>query len=296
MKLAVTGSSGLIGSALVPALRSAGHEVLTLVRREPADPSEVGWDPVAGTIDADALEGIDGAVHLAGATIAQRWTESAKREILDSRVRSGQLLAEALAHLEPRPAVLVSAGGAGYYGDRGDEELTEESQRGAGFLADVCVAWEASLDPARAAGIRVVSLRQGIVLTRQGGAIEKLLTPFRLGMGGRVGSGRQWWPWLTLHDAVRVYQHALAGDLQGPVNVAAPGAVTNAEFTKALGRALGRPTLFPLPAAAVRTMFGEMGVETLLGGQRLVTAKLERSGFAFEHDSIDEGLAAALAS
>ena len=293
-RLAVTGASGLIGSVLVPALREAGHDVLTLVRREPRAGDEVGWDPAAGAIDASSLEGVDGVVHLAGATIGERWTTSRRRLILDSRVQSTRLLAETIASLGRPPAVLVSASGIGYYGNRGDEELTETSTRGDGFLADVADAWEQSADPACEAGIRVVHLRQGIVLSRRGGAVGKLMLPFRLGLGGRVGSGRQWWSYLSLEDAVSVYLHALASDLSGPVNAAAPELVTNAEFTKALGRALRRPTVFPLPATAVRLAFGQMGEEMLLGGQRAHPTKLVESGFRFAHPGIDAALAAAL--
>jgi hypothetical protein len=296
VRLVVSGASGLIGSALVPALRGAGHTVLVLVRREPSGPEEVGWDPAAGTIDAAALAGVEAAVHLSGTSIGRRWTEQAKREIRASRVASGQLLAETLAGLEPPPAALVSASAVGYYGDRGDEELTEDSPPGKGFLAEVAIEWEGSLEPARAAGIRVVSLRQGIVLTKVGGALPRMLTPFKLGAGGRVGSGRQWWSWITLQDLIAAYGHILESDLAGPVNVVSPGVVRNAEFTKALGRALGRPTAIPVPAFAVKTMFGEMGTETLLGGQRAVPARLQASGFSFAHPQIDAGLAAALAA
>jgi uncharacterized protein (TIGR01777 family) len=295
VKIAISGASGMIGSALVPALRAGGHDVLRLVRREPTARDEVGWDPEAGTIDATALGGIDAALHLSGRTIGQRWSEKVKREVLASRVDTGRLLARTLASLDPQPAVLVSAGAVGYYGNRGDEELTEESARGEGFMADVCEAWEGSLEPAREAGMRVVVLRQGIVLSRIGGALPKLLTPFKLGLGGRLGSGAQWWSWITLEDLVRVYEHALTGDLEGPVNVAAPGAVTNGELTKALGRALGRPTLLPVPASAVKAVFGQMGVEALLGGQRAIPAKLAASGFTFSQPTIDAGLATALA-
>jgi uncharacterized protein (TIGR01777 family) len=294
MQIAVTGASGLIGSALVPSLREAGHDVRTLVRREPSAPSEIGWDPAAGTIDAAALAGVEAVVHLAGETIEQRWTRRAKRAILDSRVEGTRLLAETLAALEPRPRVLLCASGVDYYGDRGNEDVTEASSPGTGFLAGVAVAAEAAAKPAGAAGIRVVHMRQGFVVTRRGGAVRRMLIPFRLGLGGRVGSGRQWWSWVSLTDAVAAYRHALASDLEGPVNVTAPGVVTSAEFTRALGRALNRPTIFPLPAFAVKLMFGEMGVELLLRGRRAVPAKLEASGFAFSTPGIDEGLEAAL--
>lgn len=294
MRVAVTGASGLIGSRLVPALREAGHDVVTLVRREPLDADEIGWDPGAGTVDVAGLEGVDGVVHLAGATIGRRWSAARRRAILDSRVRGTGLLAETLASLERPPSVLVCASGIGFYGDRGDEALTEDAARGPGFLAEVAAAWERAAGPARAAGIRTVHVRQGIVLSRDGGALARMLPPFRLGLGGRVGSGRQWWSYLSLDDAVRVYLHVLGSGLEGPVNAAAPGAVTNRELTKALGRALRRPTLLPVPAFAVRLAFGQMGVETLLGGQRAVPAKLEADGFAFAHPTVDDALEAAL--
>lgn len=296
MRIAVTGASGLIGSALVPALRAGGHEVSTLVRRDARAPDEIAWDPDAGVLDSAALEGVEAVVHLAGETIGQRWTERARLEIMSSRVEGTRLLAEALASLDSRPAALVCASGIGYYGDRGDEELTERSGQGAGFAAEVAAVWEAAAEPARAAGIRVVQLRQGIVLARGGGALQRLLTPFRLGLGGRVGSGRQWWSWISLADVVRAYEHALAGDLEGPVNATAPAPATNAELTKALGRALGRPTLLPLPAFAVKLAFGQMGEELLLGSQRALPERLLASGFAFTTPDLDDALAAALAA
>jgi uncharacterized protein (TIGR01777 family) len=294
VRIAVTGASGLIGSALVPSLRAAGHDVVRLVRREPATDDEARWDPAAGSIDAAALQGVDAIVHLAGENIGQRWSERARREIRESRVHGTTLIAETAAGLEPRPRVLVCASGIDYYGDRGDEELTEESGAGGGFAAEVVVAWEQAAAPAREAGIRVAHLRQAMVLSRRGGALRRLLTPSRLGVGGRVGNGRQWWPWISLPDVVRAYEHVLAGDLEGPVNAAAPGAVTNEELAKALGRALRRPAVLPLPALAIRLAFGQMGEEMLLGSKRAVPARLAASGFAFEAPGLDAGLAAAL--
>jgi hypothetical protein len=296
MKVAVSGASGLLGSALVPALAGAGHEVLRLVRREPAGSEEVAWDPAAGTIDAERLTGVDAIVNLSGATIGRRWTKARKQEIRDSRLASTALLARTAAELDPRPAALICAGGVGIYGDRGDEILTEESELGSGFLADVGRAWEAAAEPARAAGVRVVSFRQGIVLSRAGGALPRLLTPFKLGLGGRVGSGRQWWSWVALDDLVAAYLHALGSDLAGPVNLVSPNPVTNAQFVKALGRALSRPTVFPLPAAAVVTLFGEMGRAALLEGQRALPARLLDAGFSFAHPDLDSALARALAA
>jgi uncharacterized protein len=294
VKVAVSGASGLIGSVLVPALEAAGHDVVRLVRRRPETPDEVRWDPSAGAIDAERLAGVDAMVCLNGATLDKRWTEKRKAVIRESRVASAALLARTAAELDPRPSVFASAGGTGIYGDRGDEVLTEESPPGQGFLAEVGRAWEAAADPARAAGVRVVNFRQGIVLTRAGGALARMLTPFKLGVGGRVGSGRQWWSWVAFPDAIAAYRFVLENDVSGPVNLSAPNPATNEQFVKALGRALGRPTVFPLPAIAVRTMFGEMGVTVLLEGQRTLPARLLDAGFQFSETSIDGALERAL--
>lgn len=296
MKIAVSGASGLIGAALVPALASAGHDVVRLIRGRQPEPGEVAWDPEAETLDSVTLAGIDGAVHLSGATIGRRWSDARKAEILDSRVRSTRLLAETLASLDPRPSVLVCAGGIGIYGDRGDEILTEKSELGTGFLADVGRAWESACEPARAAGIRVVNLRAGIVLAREGGALARLITPFKLGLGGRVGSGKQWWSWVALDDAVGAIRFALESDIAGPVNVVTSNPLTNAQFTKALGKALGRPTILPFPSFAAKAMFGEMAEEALLAGQRALPARLLDAGFPFEYPEIDSALARALSA
>ena len=296
VKIALSGASGLIGSALVPALEAAGHDVRRLVRREPAGPREVSWDPASGSLDPSALEGVEVLVNLSGATIDRRWTERRKREILDSRVDTTSLLARTAASLDPRPSVFLCAGGAGAYGDRGDEILTEESPGGTGFLADVCRAWEAATDPARDAGIRVVTFRHGIVLTGTGGALPRLVTPFKLGVGGRVGSGKQWWAWVDMDDLVAAYLFSLDGPLAGPVNLTSPNPVTNVQLTKALGKALGRPTFLPLPAFAARLVFGQMADELLLGGQRALPARLLDAGFAFRYPELDASLAHALAA
>jgi hypothetical protein len=290
VELVVSGASGLLGSALVPAFEADGHEVLRLVRRAARGPREVQWDPASRTVDLAALAGVQAAVNLSGATIGRRWTTSRKAEIRASRVDSTRLLAESLATLDPRPEVLVSAGGVGIYGDRGDDILTEESALGDGFLAEVGKAWEEAAAPARAAGIRAVSFRQGVVLSRSGGILGRLRTPFRLGIGGRVGSGRQWWSWVTLDDLVAAYRLALATDLDGPVNLVSPNPVTNAQFTRALGTALHRPTVVPFPAIAARTVFGEMGEEALLGSQRALPARLLDAGFSFGHGDLDGAL------
>jgi uncharacterized protein len=294
MRIAITGASGLIGTALTAALDDAGHDVLHVVRHAATGPAEVRWDVDAGTIDAAALEGVDAIVHLAGENIGQRWSDDVRRRVLDSRVNGTRLIAETAAGLAGRP-VLVCASATGFYGDRGDEIVDEDSVPGTGFLADVVEAWEAAAEPARAAGLRTVHLRQGIVLSKDGGALARMLLPFKLGTGGRVGSGRQWWSWVSLDDAVAAYLFALEQPLAGPVNVVAPGAVTNQEFVKALGRALHRPAIFPLPAAAVKAAFGQMGEEMLLEGQRVAPTRLEAAGFTFGQPDIESGLASALA-
>ena len=294
MRIAITGSSGLIGTALTAALDEAGHDLLHLVRRPPAGSAEIQWDPEAGTIDG-SLEGVEAIVHLAGENIGQRWTDDVRRRVLESRVNGTTLIAETAAGLASRP-VLICASATGVYGDRGDEIVDEDSVPGTGFLAEVVEAWEAAAEPARAAGLRTVHLRQGIVLAKGGGALARLLPPFKLGAGGRVGSGRQWWSWVSLDDTVAAYLFALEQPLAGPVNVVAPGVVTNQEFVKALGRAVHRPAFFPLPATAVKAAFGQMGEEMLLAGQRVAPTRLVDAGFTFGQPDIDSGLASALAS
>ena len=294
MKVVVSGASGLIGAALVPSLRSSGHEVFRLVRSEATATDEIRWDPAAGELDASLLQGVDAMVNLSGENLSKRWTDERKRAILDSRVSSTELLARTAAALDPKPSVLVVASAVGIYGDRGDEILTEESPAGTGFLADVVRAWEAAADPAREAGIRVVHLRQGIVISKDGGALKPMLLPFKLGVGGRVGSGKQWWSWIGMDDLVASYEDVLEGDLAGAINATAPNPATNEQFTKALGSALHRPTVLPVPAFAARALFGEMGDAMLLGGQRVLPARLVESGFDFSTPTIDVGLERAL--
>lgn len=296
MDVAITGSTGLIGEALVRSLTVDGHRVRRVVRRWSGEPGEVRWDPAAGTIDAAALEGVDAVVHLAGEPIgARRWSAEVRRAILDSRVDGTRLMAGTLAALSTPAKVFVSSSAVGVYGDRGDEELTEASTSGDDFLAEVCIAWEAAADAARSAGIRVVHPRTGVVIAADGPLIEKVELPFRLGVGGRVGSGRQWVPWISLDDEVRALRFLIDSSLSGPVNLVAPTAVTNAELTAALGRVLRRPTLLPIPTLAIRALYGAMGETLATVSQRVVPRRLLDAGFTFRHTTIDEALAVALA-
>ncbi len=292
MKVIITGSTGLIGSALVRALLAEGHSVTRLVRRASdgarADgTSGVLWNPDAGTIDAAALEGHDAAVHLAGDPIADgRWTDEKKRRIRESRTKGTRLIAETLAGLARKPEVLVSASGVGFYGSRGDEILREESASGEDFLSEVCREWEISTLPASEAGIRVVHTRIGVVLSRDGGALQKMLPPFKLGVGGRLGSGEQYMSWIDLEDLVRIIKFVIEHkSLRGPVN-----AVSNAEFTKTLGGVLGRPTLLTVPAFAARLAFGEMADSTVLVSQRAEPARLKEAGYEFAYTNLESSL------
>lgn len=293
MHILLSGSSGLIGSALIPALAGEGHRVTRLVRSTPRDAGDsIPWDPAAGVLDAPSLEGFDAVVHLAGESIAGgRWTVERKARIRDSRVNGTRLLSERLAQLARPPKVLISASAVGYYGDRGDETLTEESPPGSKFLAGVCSEWEAATELAAHRGIRVVVLRCGVVLSPTAGALAKMLFPFRMGVGGVVGSGKQYFSWISIDDLVRAIMHVLKTDsLRGAVNAVAPHAVTNAEFTKALGQVLGRPTIVPMPAFAARIAFGEMADELLLASARVVPSKLLDSRFVFRHTEIEPAL------
>lgn len=292
MRVLVSGSSGFIGSAVVATLGSSGHQVVRLVRGPTSRPGEtVSWDPARGRLDASSLTGIDAAVHLAGESIIGRWTASKKAAIRDSRTRGTQLLSDALATLPHPPAVLVSASAMGYYGDRGDETLDESSAPGSGFLAEVCRAWEAATAAASRRGIRVVHARLGMVLDPDGGALAKMLPAFRLGLGGQLGSGRQWMSWVTRDDVVGAIAHALSDtSLGGPVNVVSPTPVTNAEFTHALSRALRRPAVVPVPAAAIRLLFGEMGGELLLASARVMPKRLLERGYRFRHAQLEPAL------
>lgn len=295
MRVLVTGASGLVGGALIPLLTTGGHSVTKLVRKVP-QAGEAKWDPGNNEVDNAALAACDAVVHLAGDNIADgRWSTAKKQRILKSRVQGTRLLAESLAKLESPPKTLVCASAIGYYGSRGDEWLDENSTSGEGFLADVCRQWEAAAQPARDAGIRVVNLRFGVILTPKGGALAKMLFPFKTGGGGVIGSGKQYWSWITLEDVIGAIHHALTTDsLTGPVNVVAPNAVTNYEFTKTLGRVLQRPTILPLPAFAARIVLGEMANELLLASQRVKPTKLQATGYNFRHPQLEDGLRAML--
>ena len=285
----------MIGSALVTHLRAQGHQVLRLVRRRSTAPDEVTWDPVAGTVDVARLTGTEAVIHLAGAGVGDhRWTDDYKREILTSRVDGTATIVRAITQLDPKPAVLVAGSAIGWYGDTGDRAVTESDPAGTGFLADVVRAWEAAADPAAQAGIRVVHARTGLVVAKAGGAWAKLFPLFRLGLGGKMGSGRQYWSWISLRDELAALEFLMNSDhLTGPVNLTAPHAATNAEVTAAMGRVLGRPTLLPVPSFALRTALGEFSTE-VLGSIRVVPAVLESEGFTWQDPNIESAIRAAL--
>jgi len=298
MTILLTGASGMLGTAIGSALKRRGVRLLILVRREPKSPDELRWVPASGRLDEpERLEGLDDAVHLSGASVAsQRWTESYKREMAESRVASTRFLSETLAALRQPPPVLVKASAVGFYGNRGDEILDEDSTAGRGYFPELCTAWEAAARPAVDAGIRVVHLRFGMVLGRDGGAMARLAPLFRLGLGGRLGNGRQWMSWISEEDAVAAALFAVDNPaLSGPVNLAAPQPVTNADFTRELARAVHRPALLPAPAFALRLALGAMADEALLASTRAVPNRLTQAGFAFSHPTLPQALAAALA-
>jgi uncharacterized protein (TIGR01777 family) len=290
MNVLISGATGLIGSALTQELERGGHRI-TRLTRSPKGPNDVRWDPDTGTIGG-SLEGHDAAVHLAGESIAEgRWTASKKRRIMESRKKGTRLLAESIARLPTPPGVMVSASAVGYYGDRGNEVLREDSTPGSDFLAEVCKAWEAAADPAREAGIRVVHPRFGIILSPEGGALGTTLPIFKLGGGGRLGSGRQWWSWVALDDVVGAIVHALEDDsVEGPVNVGSPHPMPNAEYTKVLGKVLNRPTFFAVPAPALRLVIGGMADALLLASQRMQPAKLQHTGYRFRYPDLEDAL------
>jgi uncharacterized protein len=290
MDVLMSGATGLIGSALTPELEAEGHRVRRLTRT-PRSEGDIGWDPDAGTIAGD-LAGTGAVVHLAGESIAEgRWTQEKKRRILESRQKGTRLLAEKVAGLQEPPSVMVSASAIGYYGDRGNELLTEESGPGSLFLSRVCREWEAAAEPAREVGVRVVHPRFGIVLSTEGGALGTTLPIFKLGGGGKIGSGRQYWSWVLLDDVVGAIVHAIENDaLSGPVNVVGPDPPTNAEYTRVLGRVLGRPTFFAVPAPAARVALGGMADELLLASARVEPAKLEETGYEYRYPELEGAL------
>jgi uncharacterized protein (TIGR01777 family) len=290
MKVLISGATGLIGSSLAQELKSGGHHVTSLTR-SPTGENNISWDPDAGTVDG-SLEGTDAVVHLAGESNAEgRWTVSKKRRIMDSRKKGTRLLAETIAGLTTPPRVMVSASAVGYYGDRADEVLREDSRPGSDFLAEVCKAWEAAADPAREAGIRVVHTRFGIVLSLEGGALGTMLPIFKLGGGGRIGRGRQWWSWVAIDDVVGTIHHALENDsVEGPVNVGSLNPMTNAEYTRVLGKVLNRPTVLPVPAPAIRLALGGIADALLLASQRMEPAKLKETGYRFRHPELEGAL------
>lgn len=291
MDVVVSGATGLVGSALSKELEDKGHKVIVLSRSKPSSDDTIRWDPSRGQIDASRLEGIDAVVHLAGENIVGRWTPEKKRRIRDSRVQGTRLLAETVAGLSEKPRAMVCASAIGYYGDRGNELLREESEPGGAFLSEVVKEWEAAAAPAREAGVRVANLRFGVVLSAEGGALGTTLPIFKLGLGGKVGSGRQWWSWVALDDVAGAIIHALENEsVEGPVNVVAPNPMTNAEYTKVLGDVLNRPTLFPLPAPAARAMLGEVADELLLASARVEPAKLKETGYEFRYPELEDAL------
>jgi uncharacterized protein (TIGR01777 family) len=288
MKILVTGATGLIGRALSGVLKQEGHDVIPL-RRGSKNQRAPHWDPETGAVTLDGS--YEAVVHLAGESVVGRWTQAKKRRIYESRAQGTRLLSEALSALKPRPRLLLCASAIGYYGDRGSEWVSEASEAGTGFLADTTKAWERNADPAREAGIRVVHLRLGIVLSAQGGALAKLLLPFRLGLGGRTGDGRQYWSWVTLDDVLRAVLHLLKADeLQGPFNLVSPNPVPNAVFAQTLAGVLHRPAFFPLPSFVVRAIFGQMGEEMFLASCRVRPARLVDSGFSFKHAELENAL------
>lgn len=296
MKVVVSGASGLIGSALVPHLRSAGHEVIRLVRRAPASPDEASWDPATGTVDLGSIGGVDAVVNLSGAGVGdKRWTDAYKAEIRNSRVQATSTLAKAMAGLEPKPRVLVNGSAIGWYGDTGDRPVNESAPVGSGFLAEVVRDWEAATAPAEQAGIRVVQARTGLVVAKEGGAWARLFPIFRFGLGGKLGSGRQYWSWISLRDEVRALTFLLEHEeVGGPVNLTAPHPATNAEVTSAMGKVLGRPTLLPVPTFALKAALGEFSSE-VLGSAFVLPTVLEGASFAWEDSRIESAIRAAMA-
>ena len=293
-RILLSGASGLLGSALLPSLKGRGFQVIRLVRGQASADDQISWDPLQ-PLPAETVSGFDAVIHLAGESVVGRWTDAKKANIRESRVASTHNLAQALATTSEKPRVLITASAIGFYGDRADELLRESSSAGAGFLAEVCREWETAAQPAADAGIRCAQIRTGVVLSLGGGALKKMLPPFRMGVGGNVGTGRQWMSWIHIQDWIGAVHHILKTDLlQGPVNMVATKPVTNAEFTKTLGSVLSRPTIFPLPAFAARLAFGQMADEVLLSSQRVEPNKLVTSGYPFQYSDLRRALEALL--
>lgn len=291
MKIAIAGGSGLVGSALIPILQSHGNQITRLVRSSPK-PGEIEWHPNQDRVSALSLEGFEAIINLAGENIAGgRWTDDQKRKIRESRMNGTHLLSEAIAQMKSKPRVFICASATGIYGDRDDETLDEQSESGGGFLAGVCREWEQATQPASKAGVRVVNLRMGPILAREGGMLSKLLTPFKMGMGGKVGSGKQYISWVALDDAVNAIKLAIDDEsIHGPINIVSPNPVTNEEFTKTLGHVLNRPTALAMPAFAARLAFGEMADEMLLASQRVLPKRLSQAGFQFQYPTLESAM------
>jgi len=296
MHLFITGASGLIGKKLCIAADAAGHTVTKLVRSAPQSDDERQWDPQASESPKNLLDGCEGLIHLAGENIGEgRWTEAKKERIVNSRIHSTNLLATHIAAMSRAPKVFIVANAIGFYGDRGDEVLTEESEGSTGFLPDLCRDWEQATQPAKESGIRTISTRVGVVLSPDGGALSKMYLPFKLGLGGRMGSGQQYWSWITLHDIVRVLMFIIENDsVSGPVNVVTPNPVTNAQFTRAMGTVLNRPTIFPMPAFMARLIIGEAADPLILCSARVLPSVLEGHGFQFDHPELEFALRSVL--
>lgn len=296
MRIVVSGASGLIGTALLPQLRAQGHTVVRLVRRPPAVADELAWDPRTGDFDPAVFAGVDAVINLSGAGVGdRRWTTSYRAEILDSRVDATRAISEAISALDHKPLVLINASAIGWYGETGQRAVDESDRGGDDFLADVCRQWEGAADPARAAGIRTVFLRTGLVMDAHGGALAKMVPLFKAGIGGRLGNGQQWWSWISMRDEIRAIMHLLASEIDGPVNLVSPNPVTNQEFTAAFARALRRPALLPVPAFALKIVLGGFASE-VLGSKRILPGVLTESGFTFSDPHIQPALESILGS